>query len=459
MSVSRRRFTQLASIAAGSVLTSLWVEAAHGPSPLGAEDCTDPAFFPGDINCIPEWVPKETNVVARRSALSVFNDPWAKDLFRGAVARFREKQAQWDDQAHVHSYMCTQGAGLGDLHEDGRFLFWHRAFLYFFERALRRQFDDRVRLNYWDWENAQSRDNPELYRAHPLDHDNRCFRMLTQADTDLSSTFMNGDIRLFMGVWSRSHPIPRRSTPISPMAAMGPHNLVHGAFKQPPGETCNEDMGHIELAAADPIFFAHHCNIDRMWEAWMRKYPKAREQMYPEDIPDQIFVRDEDGWKRLPLKCLWQTADLGYGYDNLMPTGDQPKSVSYFDMKKPSRGFEFVSTEKTTDPSPADPVFLMLVNVKLTGAALMATMRLAIFTKKVKAGATSSNKSYVGSFFPLSHRHGQSATVSAAIRARTNHPIRKRKGTLKLYIAPINDAGVTTVGSEQIEANSMRIVQ
>jgi tyrosinase len=48
-----------------------------------------------------------------------------------------------------------------------------------------------------------------------------------------------------------------------------PHNLVHGEVggNAPDGETWGL-MSDPGLAALDPIFYLHHCNIDRLWAAW-----------------------------------------------------------------------------------------------------------------------------------------------------------------------------------------------
>lgn len=46
-----------------------------------------------------------------------------------------------------------------------------------------------------------------------------------------------------------------------------PHNKVHvmiGGLDSPPGY-----MSDPTLAGLDPIFWLHHCNIDRLWEAWL----------------------------------------------------------------------------------------------------------------------------------------------------------------------------------------------
>ena len=34
-------------------------------------------------------------------------------------------------------------------------------------------------------------------------------------------------------------------------------------------------MAEIPYAAYDPIFFAHHCMIDRLWRLWQLRHPTA----------------------------------------------------------------------------------------------------------------------------------------------------------------------------------------
>jgi len=35
------------------------------------------------------------------------------------------------------------------------------------------------------------------------------------------------------------------------------------------------DMGQLDFAAYDPIFFAHHCMIDRLWYLWQTRHGKT----------------------------------------------------------------------------------------------------------------------------------------------------------------------------------------
>jgi len=70
---------------------------------------------------------------------------------------------------------------------------------------------------------------------------------------------------------------------IPSVALESPHNDLHlaiGGFDLPGmGEFgqingANGDMGENETAAFDPIFFFHHCNIDRVFWVWQKKHGK-----------------------------------------------------------------------------------------------------------------------------------------------------------------------------------------
>src|SRR5205085_8162162 len=47
---------------------------------------------------------------------------------------------------------------------------------------------------------------------------------------------------------------------------------IHGTVHNWTGTQTNDsaDMGNLLTAARDPIFFSHHCNIDRMWDVWLK---------------------------------------------------------------------------------------------------------------------------------------------------------------------------------------------
>ena len=66
-----------------------------------------------------------------------------------------------------------------------------------------------------------------------------------------------------------------------------PHNTVHRLVGGPGGF-----MGDPRLAGLDPIFWLHHCNVDRLWEAWMRAPGKSmvRDPRWLNGPADRKFI-------------------------------------------------------------------------------------------------------------------------------------------------------------------------
>ncbi|MNU13724.1 Tyrosinase [compost metagenome] len=101
-----------------------------------------------------------------------------------------------------------------------------------------------------------------------------------------------------------------------------PHNFVHndvGGVAQG-----NEGiMSDPNTAALDPIFYLHHCNIDRMWASWNAKgnnNPSQTEWLGgPKEIGEREFVMplvDGKEWIYTP-NDVTNLDSLDYGYDNL----------------------------------------------------------------------------------------------------------------------------------------------
>jgi tyrosinase len=101
-----------------------------------------------------------------------------------------------------------------------------------------------------------------------------------------------------------------------------PHNLVHGFIG---GQISNDSWGLMSdpgLAALDPIFYLHHCNIDRMWASWNKDgktNPTDSSWINgPTTTGDRkFFMPNSDGtpWLYTPA-MVNDTQQLNYEYDN-----------------------------------------------------------------------------------------------------------------------------------------------
>jgi tyrosinase len=73
-------------------------------------------------------------------------------------------------------------------------------------------------------------------------------------------------------------PIPGSYKVVVPLES--PHNSIHLAvggcdipnYDRSPIDGANGDMGENDTAGLDPIFYFHHCNVDRMFWLWQKKH-------------------------------------------------------------------------------------------------------------------------------------------------------------------------------------------
>ncbi|MBI2689708.1 MAG: tyrosinase family protein [Acidobacteria bacterium] len=156
-------------------------------------------------------------------------------------------------QANIHCHNCGGGGSSIQVHGTLRFLPWHRAYLYFHERILGHLIGDtNFRLPFWDWENPAHRKMPGAY-TNPNNATNPLFngtRALGPAD-DLDPTSGQPATALAQTNFND----------FSPELEGAPHGSVH--------VDVGGDMGAFNSAARDPIFYAHHSNVDKIWSDWM----------------------------------------------------------------------------------------------------------------------------------------------------------------------------------------------
>ena len=170
----------------------------------------------------------------------------------------------WLYQANIHgtntpSGSWPPGAPWKTCRHDYHFLSWHRMYLYFFERIVRAASGNpNFALPYWDY------GGPIAHRIIPPP-----FRTPNNGSNPLWDGTRNAAL---------NHPITPSQLPASAVNSTSclvptafashqsslygtPHGVVHS--------TIGGNMGGFSTAGQDPIFWLHHCNIDRLWEKWL----------------------------------------------------------------------------------------------------------------------------------------------------------------------------------------------
>ncbi|WP_437934142.1 tyrosinase family protein [Sorangium sp. So ce341] len=329
--------------------------------------CPKPANEPEMRDCRPPASPHKvvrfqgdasTFLRVRKSVFEL--TPYEVDQLRRAFGELRRLSVEdptdprgWQLQANVHCWNCAgaappEGAGI-DVHGHYWFLPWHRAYLYFFEKILGELIDEPdFALPYWDWDTKGRRRLPSAYIApdnvdiNPLFDATRrggdaCLPLERIGPKPMEKLmFDTTDWRAFMGGEAPSvpaGPVDPTQQGIAGLLEFTVHNSVHGWVPAPgprpaPGQPrrCGRpNMGIFSISAQDPIFFAHHANVDRLWETWWRAGGEQR--LPPDERWRKQTFRFYDERANLVEISVDQVIDtagwLGYGYRPPSPAGDE----------------------------------------------------------------------------------------------------------------------------------------
>ena len=197
------------------------------------------------------------------------------------------------------------------------FLPWHRMFVYFFERIVRKACGDQTfTLPYWDYTDAAQRAIPSPFytppnSGNPLYSANRNPGINT--GTPIDQGIFPSPINTNLGVMVEGS--------YSPVSNHGGFNMdldqgLHGQVHVLVGN--GNGMGQIPWAANDPIFWLHHCNIDRLWASWDRC---AGANPTSSSWLNQMFTfADENGTRvSATVQDFNAITQLNYTYDRFYP--------------------------------------------------------------------------------------------------------------------------------------------
>jgi polyphenol oxidase len=297
--------------------------------------CSSPTPFAPGMDTRP--------ITQRRTVVQLAADAaWLKQMNNGYAAM--RKYGSSDprslvQQGNMHNLMCSGGAK--EVHQSDRFLAWHRCFLYFQERIVGSNVnyagsgtpspqppDPHFRLAVWNWEGASSTPVfPSAFTSGALLDPNRA---------NNPSTFYSGEgnINPSLAV-PATNPFRIYGYPVgsgqggSPVLENGPHGRIHmSTGKQPPP---NHDMGNLSTAALDPVFCAHHGNIDRVWAWWQGKNnnvtpnsinPQTNQPYDAAWIKNTWYFTDWDGkcYTITPASVIDYQKNLRYSYSAPPPT-------------------------------------------------------------------------------------------------------------------------------------------
>ncbi|WP_262267494.1 tyrosinase family protein [Microvirga yunnanensis] len=205
-------------------------------------------------------------MACRKNFLDLTNDE--RDLLAGAFNDLfaRGLITTFSDE-HEHHFNTG-------IHRGPAFLPWHRYFLLGVEAEMRK-FDSRATIPYWDWTRADSRD----------------------LDVEPWLSFFGGRTgRGRFSSWSFTRdaaPAPGRVLPSLDSVIDEARRGTYAEFRgmefgsHVPGHTWTGGTMESVRSPLDPLFYLHHCNIDRLWAIWQRNHSGVA-QYTLDDIPGGI---------------------------------------------------------------------------------------------------------------------------------------------------------------------------
>lgn len=216
----------------------------------------------------------------------------------------------------------TQGSR-NAAHRGPVFCPWHRFMLYQLELNFQRVLNDtEFGLPYWDWAadgegSAAEQRRSALWAANALGGsgspvrtgpfrynaaDSNSFRVRIQANVNGQLVQVNRGLRRALG--SQISTLPTIANTQGAMAmtpydtapwdtsSLGFRNRLEGWA--PPAAPALHNRVHVWVGGDmlpssspnDPVFYLNHCNVDRLWEAWLTQY--GRSYVPPQSAPSAL---------------------------------------------------------------------------------------------------------------------------------------------------------------------------
>lgn len=337
------------------------------------------------------------------------------------------------EQAWTHNFYCATGS----IHMSWAFLPFHRAYVYFHEQIVGLFMPNPAafRLPYWDWEVKSIIPEFFLKLGLPTFLTGTAQRSATgtldpwASEEILQKWLFSMTFDEFAGIRAD----PGRS-------AAGPHDCGHvkvgGAMRIP------------QTAAADPLFYAHHANIDRFWDYWQTHYPFATPPLWFNQGPFYFYDATGNVVSITPDQ-LTKPSLLAYCYDPPKTTIPKFHPIDFL-----------LSSLGTTSPD---------APLRAKGEWIPAQIRLAVPTEnlttgiqyEIRLGRETETSVRIGSFFcfhSADHLKMMSELPVASlgrINAEQYEILRIGKHSLDAYIGMLDSGKLAKLPAEGVAIRAL----
>lgn len=286
---------------------------------------------------------KSSSVVTRKNIASLAPDDPELKLIKDAVAIMRKRSekwpldpAGWSENGALHTKFCATIEFNYQVHYSWFVWPWHRTYLWTLEKKLQHAVrEPQLALHYWDWtKNPQIPKHFQGGSKNPLYNDTRRIN----PDDIIPFDFMNLGPAFRAKKYSTfgGYPFPYegKGPQIDGIVEQSFHNNIHNWI--------GGEMAGFVAAGYDPIFYGHHGNCDRFWQAWLAT-DEAHLNPSEEEWLEKIFYFTDEKGKPIEIKIkdVLDTEKLGYRFEDLdFNSGDgsynsmEDKVVPSFDLVK-----------------------------------------------------------------------------------------------------------------------------
>lgn len=256
--------------------------------------------------------------------------------YRAAITKMKalpfDNPLSWTYQAAIHGTKRTENfPGWNSCqHSNGTNTFfwsWHRMYLYWFERIIRKMSDNAsFAMPFWDWSSPSQRKLPSMFRdpASELFVSQRA-RAINDGSGSLPASHVT---------YARPFTIVSFSS-ASFGVEQSPHNPIHVDVGGGPAGW----MWNPSTAAQDPIFWLHHANIDRLWNLWLAQGGGRKSPVASVNWRNRKFTFFNEAGQQIEMKgceILAAAQQLNYTYEGEpSPVSEScPLRVSGIDLSK-----------------------------------------------------------------------------------------------------------------------------
>ncbi|WP_350292644.1 tyrosinase family protein [uncultured Croceitalea sp.] len=269
-----------------------------------------------------------SSIVVRKNIADLpSNDPEIQ-LFKDAVKILRKRSeispldpSGWQAHCMLHTTFCAMSIYSNQVHYNWYVWPWHRLYLWSMEQKLQKAVGEpKLALHYWDW--TKDRKIPGHYWGgsdNPLFNGTREVGPEDEIPKDfinVGAAFRASDYKTFGGYPAAKK---RGNSQLDGIAEQTFHNNIHNWI--------GGQMATFTESGFEPIFYGHHGNCDRIWDAW-RNYNTSYQLPDTEEwLEKRLYATDGNGTPvAFKIKELLNTEDLGYRFENLdfNPTFSNP---------------------------------------------------------------------------------------------------------------------------------------